>query len=364
MFSAEKMIILTYSSFAYAALLFLLASGLSLIFGVMRIVNLAHAAFFLLSGYIALEFYNIIYGTVSLIPRLIQIVSWAVVYFIWKFMSQKISKGKSALILILIYIAVEIISLTLWGFPIYEKLFFVKIPVKAVDKLNIWMLIGALIFTITVISLAGFFVERVFLRTLGQDTIAQVLVTIGFAFILQDGSLYMWGGDNYFFNLPTMLSVSFTIQGLTFETFRLFLFIVALVVALALYFCIERTRLGAIMRATVDDPEMARGIGINTNIVSMSIFAIGTSLAAIGGVVGASFLGVYPGLDFEILPYAFAVVIIGGMGSLGGALVGSILVGLIENFATAFFPELNYFALFAPMAIILAVKPTGLFGKG
>ena len=100
MFSAEKMIILTYSSFAYAALLFLLASGLSLIFGVMRIVNLAHAAFFLLSGYIALEFYNIIYGTVSLIPRLVQIVSWAVVYFLWKFMSQTISKGKSALILI------------------------------------------------------------------------------------------------------------------------------------------------------------------------------------------------------------------------------------------------------------------------
>ena len=364
MFTAEKMIILTYSSFAYAALLFLLASGLSLIFGVMRIVNLAHAAFFLLSGYIALEFYNIVNGTVSLIPRLIQIVSWAILYFIWKFMSQKVSGIKAAFILIAIYLIAETISQSFWSFPIYQNLFFVKIPIKAVTDISLLMLVGALIFTITIISLAGFFVEKVFLRQLGQDTIAQVLVTIGFAFILQDGSLYMWGGDNYFFNLPKLLSGSFTLQGMTFEKFRLFLVFVAAIVAIALYFCIERTKLGAIMRATVDDPEMARGIGINTNIVSMSIFAIGTSLAAIGGIVGSSFLGVYPGLDFEILPYAFAVVIIGGMGSLGGALVGSIVVGLIENFATAFFPELNYFALFAPMAIILAVKPTGLFGKG
>ncbi len=118
------------------------------------------------------------------------------------------------------------------------------------------------------------------------------------------------------------------------------------------------------MRATVDDPEMARGIGINTNIVSMSIFAIGALLAAIGGVVGGAFFGVYPGLDFEILPYAFAVVIIGGLGSLPGVIVGSVVVGFMENFGTALFPELSYFALFAPMAIILAIKPTGLFGKG
>ncbi len=140
--------------------------------------------------------------------------------------------------------------------------------------------------------------------------------------------------------------------------------VVAVAVALTLFFAIERTRLGAIMRATVDDPEMARGVGINTNIVSMSIFAIGALLAAIGGVVGGAFFGVYPGLDFEVLPYAFAVVIIGGLGSLGGAVVGSIVVGFMENFGTALFPELSYFALFAPMAIILAIKPTGLFGKG
>jgi branched-chain amino acid transport system permease protein len=108
---------------------------------------------------------------------------------------------------------------------------------------------------------------------------------------------------------------------------------------------------------------MARGIGINTNLVQMSIYGLGVFLSAMGGVVGGAFLGVSPGLDFLILPYAFAVVIIGGLGSLTGAVVGSIVVGFMENFGTALFPELSYFALFAPMAIILAVKPTGLFGR-
>jgi branched-chain amino acid transport system permease protein len=191
-----------------------------------------------------------------------------------------------------------------------------------------------------------------------------VLVTIGFAFILQDGSLYTWGGDNFMFEAPWPFNKTLIIAGMSFPQYRLFMIMVAIIVGLALLFGIERTRLGAIMRATVDDPEMARGIGINTNIVSMSIFAIGALLAAIGGVVGGAFFGVYPGLDFEILPYAFAVVIIGGLGNLTGAVVGSLVVGFMENFGTALFPELAYFALFAPMAIILAVKPTGLFGKG
>jgi branched-chain amino acid transport system permease protein len=97
--------------------------------------------------------------------------------------------------------------------------------------------------------------------------------------------------------------------------------------------------------------------------VSLGVFALGAALAAFGGVVGAGFLGVYPGLDTEILPYAFVVVIVGGLGSLPGAMVGSVLVGLLDNFGKALFPELSYFTLFAPMALILALKPTGLFGR-
>jgi len=125
----------------------------------------------------------------------------------------------------------------------------------------------------------------------------------------------------------------------------------------------EKTRLGAAIRATVDDAPMARGVGINTSRISMFIFALGAFLAALGGVIGGAFLGIYPGLDFQILPIAFAVVIIGGMGSLGGAAMGAIVVGLADNFGKALFPEISYFTLYAPMALILAVRPTGLFGR-
>jgi branched-chain amino acid transport system permease protein len=138
---------------------------------------------------------------------------------------------------------------------------------------------------------------------------------------------------------------------------------VAGAVGLTLWVVIERTRLGAIVRATVDDAEMARGVGIDTARVSMSVFALGAFLAALGGVIGGAFVGVYPGLDFEILPLSFAVVIIGGLGSLRGAMVGSLIVGLMDNFGKALFPEVAYFTLYAPMAVILAVRPTGLFGR-
>jgi len=119
----------------------------------------------------------------------------------------------------------------------------------------------------------------------------------------------------------------------------------------------------AMVGDNLHDAEMARGIGIDTSVVSLSIFALGAFLAALGGVVGGAFIGVYPGLDFEILPLSFAVVIIGGLGSLRGAVVGSLIVGLIDNFGKALFPEIAYFTLYAPMALILAVKPTGLFGR-
>jgi branched-chain amino acid transport system permease protein len=114
----------------------------------------------------------------------------------------------------------------------------------------------------------------------------------------------------------------------------------------------------------VDDHEMAGGVGINVPLVSGLMFAIGAFLAAFGGVMSGPIFGVYAGADFEFLPLAFVVVIVGGMGSLKGAAVGSLFVGLIDNFGKALVPELSYFTLFAPMAIVLAIKPTGLFGRG
>jgi branched-chain amino acid transport system permease protein len=205
--------------------------------------------------------------------------------------------------------------------------------------------------------------ERVFLQRLGFDPLRQVLVTVGFAFLFQQAALDIWGGNNMNIVPPPPLTVSVVIGGLYWPMYRIFMIAVAVAVGVILWLIMEKTRMGAIVRATVDDPEMARGVGIDTSRVSAFIFALGAFLAGLGGVIGGGFLGVYPGLDFQILPIGFAVVIIGGMGSLGGAAIGALVVGLVDNFGKALFPELSYFTLFAPMALILAVKPTGLFGR-
>lgn len=276
----------TFNGLSYGALLFLLASGLSLIFGVMRIVNLAHGSYFMLGGYVGLS------------------VAWRT--------------GSYVLALVA----------------------------------------GAL-----ALAIVGVVMERAFLRRLPGQTLGQVLMTIGFALIFQDLALLIWGGDPYSIRPPSLLAGVVTAGPGRFPVYRIFIVLVAVVVGAALWLALDRTRVGAMIRAAVDDPEMAQGVGIRVPRVSLGVFALGAALAAFGGVVGAGFLGVYPGLDFEILPYAFVVVIVGGLGSLPGAMVGSLLVGLLDNFGKALFPELSYFTLFAPMALILALKPTGLFGR-
>jgi branched-chain amino acid transport system permease protein len=213
------------------------------------------------------------------------------------------------------------------------------------------------------IAVLGLLMERIFLRPLGFDPLRQVLLTVGFAFLFQQAALDVWGGNNMDINPPEALTRSIVVGGVYFPLYRVFMIGMALMIGIVLWLVMEKTRMGAAVRATVDDAQMARGVGIDTSRISMLIFALGASLAATGGVIGGAFLGVYPGLDFQILPIAFAVVIIGGMGSLGGAAIGALLVGLADNFGKALFPEISYFTLYAPMALILAVKPTGLFGR-
>jgi branched-chain amino acid transport system permease protein len=282
----EFWIVQTFNGLSYGALLFLLASGLSLIFGVMRIVNLAHGSYFLLGGYVGLS-------------------------VIWRTGS----------------------------FPLA-------------------LLAGAV-----AIALIGIGMERVFLRRLTGQTLGQVLMTVGFALIFQDLALLIWGGDPYSLPLPAWLQGVVTAGTLRFPRYRIFIMVLATVIGALLWLALDRTRVGAMIRAAVDDAEMAQGVGIRVPTVSLGVFALGALLAALGGTIGGGFLGVYPGLDFEILPYAFVVVIVGGLGSLPGAMVGSLLVGLLDNFGKALFPELAYFTLFAPMALILALRPTGLFGR-
>jgi branched-chain amino acid transport system permease protein len=147
-----------------------------------------------------------------------------------------------------------------------------------------------------------------------------------------------------------------------FPSYRLFVIGVGAVVGVALWLLQERTRLGAMLRAAIDDADIARATGINVSLLSTGVFAFGAALAAFGGIIGGPLLGVYPGADFEILLLAFVVVIVGGLGSLKGAFVGGLLVGLLDNFGKALFPQFALFTIFAPMALILAVRPSGLFG--
>lgn len=271
---------------AFGMLLFLIGSGLSLIFGVMRVVNLAHGSYYLIGAYL----------------------------------------GTS--------VAVATNS----------------------------FLLGVAAGVVATMAL-GIVMQTAFLERFGGQILAQVLLTMGFLLLLADLSLWVWGGTPQILAIPDALSGSVRAGGFVFPRYRLFISLLSALVALALYLVLERTRLGAQVRAAVDDPEMAQGLGVNVPRLSTAMFALGAALAGLAGVLGSPILGVFPGADLEILTLALAVVIIGGLGSLPGTLVGSLFVGLADNIGKALFPELSYIAFFAPMALILAVRPRGLFGR-
>jgi len=148
-----------------------------------------------------------------------------------------------------------------------------------------------------------------------------------------------------------------------FPTYRLAVGLIAVAFAVALWALLDRTRLGAMIRAGVDDPDMARVAGIRVSRLFTIVFCLGAWLAGFAGVIGGPILSVYPGLDQEMLPLALVVVILGGTGSLPGSLVGSFVVGFLYNFGQALFPELAYVVLFLPMLLVLVVRPQGLFGR-
>ena len=152
-------------------------------------------------------------------------------------------------------------------------------------------------------------------------------------------------------------------SGLAFPTYRLAIIVIAVVFAAALWVMLDRTRLGAMIRAGVDDPPMARVVGIRVSQLFTIVFCLGAGLAGFAGVIGGPILSVYPGLDQDMLPLALVVVILGGSGSLLGSFVGSFVVGLLYNFGQAMLPELAYVVLFLPMLVVLVVRPQGLFGR-
>jgi branched-chain amino acid transport system permease protein len=273
---------------AYGVLLFLMSAGLSLIFGLMNVVNVAHGSFFMLGAFFALA-----------------IVQWT---------------GSFWLALALSWI-----------------------PAMAI----------------------GVVMERLFIRRLyARGHLDQVLLTFGFTFVFVDLVRMVWGADIHQLPVPDVLSGVVAAGDVIIPKYRLFLIAFGGLVALLLWLFLERSRVGAMVRAGVDDAFTATGIGINVPLLFAAIFALGVGLAAVGGTVAGPILGLYPGMDIEILIPAFIVVVIGGMGSLRGAFVASLFVGLVDTFGKAYFPDAALFVIYLLMVVVLLTRPQGLFGVG
>lgn len=279
-------LILAVNSIALGSLLFLLSSGFSLIFGLMRIPNLTHGSFFMLGAYIGVSFLRI--------------------------------------------------------------------------GLDFWL--AALLSGLVMAAIGGL-VERFLLRRLAGQELAQVLLTLGLSFIIADVCLMVWTGDPISPEAPAALRGTVPILGIVFPAYRIAVMLIAVVVAAGLWIMLERTRLGAMIRAGVDDAPIARVMGIRVSRLFTLTFCLGAGLAGFAGVIGGPILSVYPGLDADMLPLALIVVILGGSGSLAGAFLGSFIIGFLYNFGQAFFPELAYIILFLPMLLVLVLRPQGLFGR-
>jgi branched-chain amino acid transport system permease protein len=291
-----------------AGLYFVVASGFTLIFGLMRIVNMAHGAFFLLGGYFALKLQRHMVG------------------------------GGGAFGL-----TSAQVNFTHWIVP---------------------AIVGT-----AVVAGAGLLMQQLFLRwNQGQD-LRQALITIAISIILADQMLAHFGGIAEDISWPRNID-TFTnlhVSGIAYTTTRLFILGIAFAIGILLWVWLKRTRTGMVIRAGVDDRAMVSALGINIQRTFAIAFIVGSALAGLGGVIGGSFASLAPGVDANWLLYSLVVVIIGGMGSLGGAAIGAVLLGMTSNFAAAYLPaSYTYYSIiftFVLMAIILAVRPLGLFGR-
>lgn len=283
-------LLLTVNSITFGSLLFLLAAGFSLIFGLMRIPNLTHGSLFMLGAY---------FGA-TMLGGMIAIV------------------------------------------------------------FNFWV---AVFISTIMVAVFGAIIERLLLRRLPGQPLAQVLVTLGISFMVADFCLDVWGGDPIAVATPPELEGFVRLGTMVFPLYRISVIGIAAIVAVGLWLLLDRTRLGATIRAGVDDPDMARIVGIRISQLFTIVFALGAGLAAFAGIIGAPILTVYPGIDQYMLPLALVVVILGGSGSLVGSMVGSLVIGFIYNFGQALVPELSYFVLFLPMLLVLLLRPQGLFGR-
>ena len=212
-------------------------------------------------------------------------------------------------------------------------------------------------------GLVGLAIERGLLRHLYKQPNEQVLLTFGFVYILSNVCLWVWGGWPRMPFTAKFLTGSFEIMGRAYPKARIAIILIGLILAVGLWWLQDRTRVGAIVRAGMDDKETTMGLGINLELAFAVIFFISSFIAGAAGVIGAQLLGVRTDLGLEVLLLALIVIIVGGVGSIQGALLGGILIGVVDAFGKAVFPQLAMFTMYLTMIIVLIVRPTGLLGR-
>jgi branched-chain amino acid transport system permease protein len=306
--NARVFVVVGLNGLTLAGLYFVVASGFTLVFGLMRVVNMAHGSLYMLAGFFAFK------------------------------LQERLTGGE---------------AVSAFG--------------SSNSSLADWII--PLVVASVGVAAIGLLMQQVFLRwNQGQD-LRQALITIAISIIIADQALAHFGGIAQELAPPSEFpeSVNLHVYGIIYPFFRLFVLAVAVAVGLALWLAIKRTRYGMIVRAGVDDRHMVAALGINIQLVFAGAFFVGALLAGLGGVLGGTMISVDKGNDTQYLLIALIVVIIGGMGSLGGAAVGAVALGLVDSFGDVYLPEgyTNYSVLliFALLVLVLAVRPLGLFGR-
>jgi branched-chain amino acid transport system permease protein len=212
-------------------------------------------------------------------------------------------------------------------------------------------------------GVVGSIIERGFLRVLYRQVNEQVLVTFGFVLILGNAVIWIWGGRFRMQYTAPGLMGAVEIGGVSFAKTRIFILVVGLILGVILWWVQDRTRVGAMVRAGMDDKEMIMGLGVNLPVVSALVFFLATFLAGFAGVMGSSIIGPNPGMGLDMLLLALIVTIVGGIGSIQGALLGGILIGVLDTFGKVLFPQFGLFTMYLAMVIILLIRPSGLLGR-
>ena len=271
----------------YALLIFLVGSGLTLVLGMMGVLNIAHAAFYMLGAYIA---YSI-----------------------------------------------------------------------AVHLGSFWL---SLLMSPLIVGAFAVLMERFLLRsTYEAGHILQLLLTFGVFFILGELVRFIWGTSTYSVPVPPLLAGNIALLGMTYPVYRLFILGFSLIVLFGTAVVLSLTRIGIIIRAAVSDADMVDALGINIPLVFSGVFGGGAALAALAGVIAAPFLSVYSGMGLDVLNDCFVIIVVGGFGSLWGALIASLMIGQLKSFGILWIPKFAIVFEFLLMVVVLVLKPTGLFGE-